>query len=374
MHVGSTRTGWEHRETPSDGRSEKSSHGWHFGRWTVGLLVLTVCWLAVLVPADSTRGPVGFTETSAVAALETPWMPGCGSGCENAYFELARRHADRGQPVDHAHLDHALAAARAIPEVQRLDLDRDELRARIVEELGLGFLLEARDRAGFAVASLRESKADGVTRRKLLFWDPFVGNFEGTLLVPDGAAKSPAVLGLHGHRDDDRVFAREYMGEQLAGQGFVVLMPRLRAHDCSFTENRIALYLLRRGFTLMGLRVYEALRMLDFLRSLEEVDEEHIGLLSHSGGSSTANLLVRITDGFAAQVTDYETDYRNDCGTLDVHCETVPGLVPLSANINDRRDLPLPWLRVSYKFLSPAERNTILAFFDEHLHESCCKD
>jgi hypothetical protein len=45
----------------------------------------------------------------------------------------------------------------------------------------------------------------------------------------------------------------------------------------------------------------------------------------------------------------------------------VPGLVPLSANVNDRRDLPLPWLRVSYKFLAPAERCAILAFFDEHL-------
>ncbi|HEX9734911.1 MAG TPA: dienelactone hydrolase family protein [Thermoanaerobaculia bacterium] len=324
-------------------------------------------WLTVLVPTDGTYGPAISTSEAPVEVLDRPWIAGCGSGCENGYLELARRHADHGEPVDGPSLKQALAAARAIPEVRRLDLGRSELRARIVDELKIGFLLESVGCPGFAVATLRETRVEGLTRSKLLFWDPFVGSFEGTLLVPDGAASSPAVLGLHGHRDDDRVFAREYMGEQLAREGYVVLIPRLRAHDCSLKENRIARQLLRSGFTLMGLRVYEALRMLDYLRSLEEVDDERIGLLSHSGGSSAANLLVRVTDGVAAQVTDYETDYRDACGPLSVHCETVPGLVPLSANVNDRRDLPLPWLRVSYKFLAPAERCAILAFFDEHL-------
>jgi len=175
------------------------------------------------------------------------------------------------------------------------------------------------------------------------------------------------VLGLHGHRHDDERFVREYLGEQLAARGYVVLAPRFRAHDCSLTENRIARKLLRRGFTLMGLHVYEALLMVKYLDSIATVDGSRIGLLGHSGGSSIANVLVRVSDRFSALVIDHEVDFRNRCGLLGLHCETVPGMFPLSADLNDRSTLMIPWVKLPYGYRSEEDRRAVFALFDRHL-------
>jgi len=218
------------------------------------------------------------------------------------------------------------------------------------------------------VAVFGESRSPrGVVRRKLLFWDAEVGSFEALLLLPAGEGPHPAILGLHGHRDDPEVFAADYLGERLAEVGFAVLMPRLRLHDCSMVENYVARGLLKGGRTLMGLRVYETLLMEKYLRWLDAVDARRVGLLSHSGGSSTANLAVRLSDAFRAHVVDYQVDYRNFCGPLDVHCETVPALVPLAADVNYFAALDVPSLRVPYKFADPELREEIVGFFRRHL-------
>lgn len=188
------------------------------------------------------------------------------------------------------------------------------------------------------VVLLDEQEEASFTRRKLLFFEPAVGSFEGLLLLPHGDGPHPAILGLHGHRDTDRIFVREFMGEDLSRAGFAVLVPRLRAHHCSLRESRIALTLLEHGFTLMGLRAYEALLMLEVLAAEPGLDPSRTGIPGHSGGASTGNLVIRITGDrrpVAAYVTDHLVDYLNACGLRDVHCETVPALAPIAAAIND---------------------------------------
>ncbi len=335
---------------------------WYRRRWVLAPVLLAAVAAGYLVfrPADGTRGPPASAWSGGAAArspnvieLPAPWLArGCGGGCANAYLELVARYARARGP------------ATAVVE----DPGGGRLRRRIVASLAIGFLLDGLAERPLAVAVLDETRRpDGVIRRRLLFWDPAVGSFEASLLLPPGEGPFPAVIGLHGHRDDDEVFAEEYLGDRLARGGIAVLIPRLRAHDCSWRENRIARGLLEQGFTLMGLRVYETLLMHKYLEHSDAVDARRVGLLGHSGGSSTANLAVRVADRFRVYVVDYQVDYYNQCGPLDVHCESVPALVPLAAEINDSASLAVPHLLVPYKFPDPELRARIVEFFRRHL-------
>lgn len=125
----------------------------------------------------------------------------------NDYLDFASRHADRGQPIGAKELSLALSDADATRPV-RLDLDRWELRERIVQELNIDFLLDDLKHGKRAVRVERELRRNGFTERRLVFEDPEIGSFVATLLVPPGDGPHPAVLGLHGHRDDDVVFVR----------------------------------------------------------------------------------------------------------------------------------------------------------------------
>jgi hypothetical protein len=123
----------------------------------------------------------------------------------------------------------------------------------------------------------------------------------------------------------------------------------------------------------MGLRVYETLVVERYLRERARVDPARIGLLSHSGGSSTASLTVHLATQIAARVSDYAQDWRNRCEPFGlVHCETVPALFPLGPTIDDEAHQPVPRLLVPYEFTDPTSRAAIMDFFEAHLHDFAC--
>jgi len=111
------------------------------------------------------------------------------------------------------------------------------------------------------------------------------------------------------------------------------------------------------------------LLVLKFLRWWHEADERRIALLGHSGGSSTSNLVVRLTPWVSAQVTDYLVDFRNRCPSVatGVHCETIPALFEHAPTIHDPSTLSIPYLSVPYAFQGPELRGEIMTFFDRHL-------
>ncbi len=342
--------------------------------------VLAAATIVVMWPVDGTRHPpdlqwvdAGTAGKPNVAQLPTPWLPrGCRGGCQNAYLKLVANYARRSRGPAANHRQAPLSESDSIATPATVGQPGGELAQRIIDGLAIDFLLDGLAERGLAVALIDESRSPaGVTRRRLLFWDPAVGSFDALLLLPPGEGPFPAVVGLHGHRDKVMEFADEYLGDRLARNGIAVLVPQLRAHDCSLTENRIARALLGKGFTLIGLRVYETLLMHKYLKHLEAVDARRVGLLSHSGGSSTANLVVRVSDKFRAHVADYQTDYQTDdiigCGPLDVHCETVPALVPLAPEINNLDTLAVRHLQMPYKFPDPESRRQIMEFFRRHL-------
>jgi hypothetical protein len=156
------------------------------------------------------------------------------------------------------------------------------------------------------------------------------------------------------------------MGIDLVREGFVVVMLSSRAMQCQEDECGISNILLLNGFALQGIRVYEALLLIKYLKYIDYqgggIDSTKMGIISHSGGSSTANLVVRVTDDIKAQVTDYRHPYIDG---PPAHCETVPHLSYFSDEINDRNTLSFPMLQVPYGFKDC--RKVIREFFAKFL-------
>lgn len=257
-----------------------------------------------------------------------------------------------------------------------IKLSQDELRTKITDALNIGFMLDGLNARPLRVTIFAEAETEqaGVISRRLIFADPLVGEFEALQLEPAGNKRVPAIIGLHGHFDTPAVFANKYLGTELAAEGYLVVMPQFRAMDSFGPEEEISRTLIFGGFHLMAMRVYETLLIEKYLRFLDRVDTAHIGILSHSGGSSTANLAIHLTNGIAAQVTDYYVDWRDRfislSGNLSIHCETVPGLFPLSTTFPEDWSAPIPRLSIPYAGNGFAERTTEISnFFAAHLHQ-----
>ena len=292
--------------------------------------------------------------------------------CMAQYRSFVADHAQFAHPRPFEDVLAELAEIEAEPLPPVMHLSQEQLRARIVDALNIGFMLEGLDARPLQVTIFAESETDGITSRHLIFADPLVGEFEALQLEPRASDPMPAIIGLHGHFDTPAIFAENYLGADLAAAGYLVLMPQFRAMNCFGPEDEISRTLISGGFHLMAMRVYETLLLEKYLRSLPRVDSRRIGILSHSGGSSTANLAVHLTDGIAAQVTDYYVDWRDRCipppVDLPVHCETVPGLFPLSTTFPDDRSAPLPRLSIPYAENGFAEdADAIFGFFAAHL-------
>lgn len=322
-----------------------------------------------------------LADIDATAEDGTPWINiadtdwagyGCPSPCSAAYLALADSFEGTGQTVPPGELDAMLSALAAADEPTEFpDYDAAELAQEIVWSLGVADLLTDLQREPPPpVWLLKRQEKDDFDELELLLDDPHVGFVQAKLLVPAhplGGALAPAILGLHGHKGDKNVFAKTYHGRDLAARGYYVIMPTLRAMRCDAGENQAAAALLQSGLTLMGLRVYEALRMRQILLAIDGVDPSRLAVMGHSGGSSTSNLLLRLPEQFDAGVVDYTVDYRNLCGPELVHCETVPDLFSLFPLINDKDSFAPPRLRLPYGYPKDEHWDLVRAFLAENL-------
>jgi len=284
-----------------------------------------------------------------------------------AYYDLPSAPGTPSEQLSEEEIETELESLdfECTPEICHLSISPHDLRDYIIEELGIAFLLEGLNQRELLVIETDEKTNSAYVEKLLLFQDEYVGDMEVILLVPpDTSSPHPAIVGLHGHGGDGDAFRDEYMGSMLAASGYVVIMPSFRAMDLEDEEPDVTLWLMRHGLTLMGIRVYETLLLLKYLRFLEMVDNDRIGLLAHSGGNAVAALVVRISNSVAVRVVDYVSDYLNFYEG-HAHCETIPGLYLVQHWINDESTAGIPMLRVPYEF--DPMRQHINAFFDEHL-------
>jgi dienelactone hydrolase len=172
--------------------------------------------------------------------------------------------------------------------------------------------------------------------------------------------KRPCVLALHGHgygvKDivglwedgSERLSPDGYHRDfavALAERGFVVAAPeiscfgerqmadpaRFRANGMNPTCHNAATYAMMLGKSVAGLRVLDELRVVDYVRTLKEVDGDNIGVMGISGGGMHAFFSACMDTRIKASViSGYFCDWRRSILSIyHCSCNFVPGLLTL---------------------------------------------
>ena len=192
-------------------------------------------------------------------------------------------------------------------EGQKVGPWRRKLRARLVKLMGgLDF-----ERAAPNLEELEREETPAYVRRKVVFTSTPHADVVCQVLVPKGlAGRAPAVVCLQGHsrgmyislgdvrvEDDketiagDRDFAIQtvhngYVSlaieQRCFGERAETIQKQRNEHTC-FDASMHSLLL---GDTMIGERVWDVMRAIDFLAKMPEVDPERIACLGNSGGGT----------------------------------------------------------------------------------------
>lgn len=175
--------------------------------------------------------------------------------------------------------------------------------------------------------------------------------------------KAPAVVAWHGHGYGSREVVglqpdgtleegepgiHKHFAVELVRRGLIVIAPEMigfgdrrlaadrvkdprKASSCFALSSRLLLI----GHTLAGLRVFEAMRVLDYLMGREEVDSERIGCMGFSGGGLIAALSAALDDRIKAVVLSaFTSTFRGSLLAMN-HC--IDNYLP---SIMEHADLP----------------------------------
>lgn len=175
----------------------------------------------------------------------------------------------------------------------------------------------------------------------------------GNLYRPlNGHAKHPAVLNPHGHwqygrLENEPVDSGPAFGISLARQGYVVFAYDMVGYtDTLQVPHRFdSPAQLLWSFGPLGIQLWDSIRALDFVASLDDVDAGHIGMAGASGGGTQTFLLTAIDDRiqFASPVNMVSSFMQG--GDL---CENAPGLRINTSNVEIAAMFaPKPMLLVS---------------------------
>ena len=258
-------------------------------------------------------------------------------------------------------LDAAAASAKTLPFTANTAADARQWQARARPRVAdcLGFL----DTPAVAPGPREIEQVDrgSYVRHKIVIRTSPQSDLPLYLLVPTNLKqRTPAVLALHGHgygvkdivglwedgseRPEPDGYHRDFAC-QLAERGFIVAAPEIscfgerqmrepekfRAVGLSATCYNVATYAMMLGKSAAGLRVMDAMRVLDYLSTREDVDADNIGVMGISGGGMhaffSAAMDMRIK---AAVVSGYFCDWRHSILSIfHCTCNFVPGLLNL---------------------------------------------
>lgn len=222
--------------------------------------------------------------------------------------------------------DRALPVFRTAEEFERWRKDRQK---RFHEMLGIDVYL-AEERTPLHV-TVTGSVDCGTHRIDKLHFQSLPGLYvAANLYVPAGlTSPAPAVLYLCGHHQTQKVHYQEH-ARRFAQEGFVTLaLDTIQLGEVQGvhhgTYSRGMFDWVSRGYSPAAAEVWNAIRGLDLLGGLDEVDERRLGVTGHSGGGSiswwTACADDRIkamasssgTGDFASHIRERTLDYHCDC-------------------------------------------------------------
>ena len=175
----------------------------------------------------------------------------------------------------------------------------------------------------------------------------------GNLYRPrNGKAKHPGILNPQGHwpygrLENEPLYSGPSLGISLARQGYIVFAYDMVGytdtiqlpHHFGSSEQRLW------SFGPLGLQLWDSIRSLDFLASLDDVDKTRLGITGASGGGTQTFLLTAVDDRiqFASPVNMVSAIMQG--GDL---CENAPGLRLDTSNVEIAAMFaPKPMLLVS---------------------------
>ena len=220
-------------------------------------LLAVLCFCCAAVGACSSEDGAAPSPPNVTVATDLSQTFDCTArNCLAKYRSFVTDHPQFAHPRPPETVLAELAAIEAEPLPPDMQLSQEALRAKIIDALNIGFMLDGLDARPLQVTIFLESESAGVTTRHLIFADPLVGEFQALQLEPAGSQRVPAIIGLHGHFDSPAIFANKFLGAALAAEGYLVIMPQLRAMECFGPEDQISRSLIYGGFNLMAMRVY----------------------------------------------------------------------------------------------------------------------
>jgi len=202
---------------------------------------------------------------------------------------------------------------------------REHLRRHILVSCGLWPLPE---RTPLKPVIFGRLERDGYTVEKAYF-ESYPGFYvTGNLYRPTTSGKHPAVANPHGHWGVGRL-ANEESGSlpgrciSQARQGYVAFSYDMVGYNDSkqvphdFGGERENLW----GLSLMGLQLWDSIRVVDFLASLPDADPDRIACTGESGGGTQTYLLTAVDDRVkvASPVNMVSAHYQGGC-----LCENAP--------------------------------------------------
>jgi hypothetical protein len=295
--------------------------------------------------------------------------------CGADYLAIPARFPTFRRPAEETELlaDIAAATANEVPGVVGV-LDAARVRAGLLQALGMPFLWHGIGTRAIGVwtAEICEAgpcteRAGGFPFREVVLDDEIVGRFRVLLVHPVGASRGPGLLTVHGHPEDGWTAYRDRFGPDFVRAGYTVLAPTFRASDGGAAESAVTRALLRDGFSLIALRVYEQTRVLQWAAAQPEVDACRLVGLGHSGGAAAGNVALRVHGRLRAWVYDMKSQYLNvqDGVWLD---ETSIELFRWRDVIGEDRAAATPTLEVKYAY--PDGPGAAITFFAETLRSA----
>lgn len=246
----------------------------------------------------------------------------------------------------HAALAPSLAFRATTPD--EWQVWRTALVERLTALLG-GF---PEERGPLNATTIERSEQAGYTREKIAFESEPGVRVPAYLLLPDGVTpdrQRAAVLCLHGHgrgKDDvagiaatprerqRRIRALNYdYAHQLARRGYVVLAPDARGFGERAADGMGCAWAMTAGLllgkVLVGLRVWDAMRAIDYLQARPEVDPTRIGCLGLSWGGTHTMYTAALDERIRAAVISGAFGTFKDAliDAEECSCQYVPSLL-----------------------------------------------
>lgn len=208
---------------------------------------------------------------------------------------------------------------------------RQALRKQLLETAGV-----VPDQSGLAL-DVREHgtiKMDGYRIVKLTYLSRPNLRVTANLFVPDAKGPFPAILNVHGHYNQGKIAEKvAARGHAFAKEGFVVLsVDAIGAGERGTVpgefehHGRAGVPFLSVGETLLGAQVYDNMRAIDLLQSLDYVDGERIGVTGASGGGNQTTWISALDPRVKVSVPVVSVGTFESYVTAgNCWCETLPG-------------------------------------------------